>query len=103
MLLVGYDVTDPNNRYWIVRNSWGTAWAEDGYVRVAMTGDGPGKCGIQLIPVTITPVFSRLLSDAQASTSGDEAALNSTVSGNKPGVANATVQGSAANSSAPPP
>ncbi len=31
MLLVGYDLP---NQQWIIRNSWGPAWAEDGYCRV---------------------------------------------------------------------
>jgi len=30
----------------IVRNSWGTKWGEDGYIRIA-AGVGKGICGIQ--------------------------------------------------------
>ena len=33
MVLVGYDITDPANPYWIVQNSWGTWWGESGYAR----------------------------------------------------------------------
>ena len=29
-----------------MRNSWDTTWGEEGYVRLAITGDGPGMCGI---------------------------------------------------------
>jgi len=31
--------------YWIVRNSWGTGWGEQGYIRIAITS-GDGLCGI---------------------------------------------------------
>lgn len=32
--------------YYIVRNSWGTTWGEDGYIKIAEV-DGEGICGIQ--------------------------------------------------------
>jgi len=29
--VIGYNVTDPNNSYWIFKNSWGTGWGQSGY------------------------------------------------------------------------
>lgn len=40
--LVGYDFTVPTP-YWKIRNSWGTSWGENGYIRIAM---GQNRCGI---------------------------------------------------------
>eukprot|EP00731_Ephydatia_muelleri_P031152 Em0022g666a len=41
--LVGYDLTGPLG-YWIVRNTWGTDWGEDGYLRLLF---GANTCGIE--------------------------------------------------------
>merc|ERR1712166_612476 len=30
--------------YWLVRNSWGTGWGEEGYIRVQRFGDGKEPC-----------------------------------------------------------
>lgn len=40
--LVGYDAEE---EAWIIRNSWGATWGENGYVRIRL-GDGFGICGI---------------------------------------------------------
>lgn len=33
VVLVGYGTADDTD-YWIIRNSWGTGWAENGYARI---------------------------------------------------------------------
>lgn len=37
--------------YYLVRNSWGPEWGDQGYFKVARTGDGYGTCGIQEISI----------------------------------------------------
>jgi len=48
VLIVGYN----ESKYWIVKNSWGTAWGEQGYVNIAMgkQNNGAGVCGINSDP-----------------------------------------------------
>ena len=40
--VVGYGVTDDSIEYWIARNSWGTAWGEQGFARILMHRDNLG-------------------------------------------------------------
>jgi len=48
ILLVGYHKTNPENQYWIVKNSWGHNWGKDGYIKMRM---GQNTCGMAKGPV----------------------------------------------------
>jgi len=48
--LVGYG-TENGQDYYILRNSWGTTWGDQGYMKIANVGDGRGICGVQMDPL----------------------------------------------------
>ncbi|KAL9231728.1 hypothetical protein vseg_006917 [Gypsophila vaccaria] len=47
VVAVGYGTTEDGMDYWIVRNSWGADWGENGYIRLERNiASKTGKCGI---------------------------------------------------------
>jgi len=46
VLAVGYG-TLGGEEYFLVKNSWGPEWGDQGYIRIGVQ-DGPGVCGINM-------------------------------------------------------
>merc|ERR1711865_706818 len=49
--------TDSGKDYWTIRNSWGSSWGEEGYIRMIR---GKGKCGLNTDVTTATGISTAL-------------------------------------------
>ncbi|KAF4661157.1 hypothetical protein FOL46_005851 [Perkinsus olseni] len=49
VLAVGYDLS-AHKPYYLVKNSWGANWGEEGYIKIAIDDSAEGLCGILMAP-----------------------------------------------------
>ena len=50
VVLVGQGVTPEGLEYWIIQNSWGPWWGENGFMRIEKRG-GIGIFGMNIMPL----------------------------------------------------
>ncbi|KAK1946748.1 Cathepsin L-like proteinase [Phytophthora citrophthora] len=59
VVVMGFGETDDGEKFWIIRNTWGTMWGEDGYMRIARGSSAGthGPCNLYVYadyPVNLT-------------------------------------------------
>ena len=50
VLIAGYG-RENHTDFWLIKNSWGPQWGDEGYVKLARSDEaGPGQCGLAIQP-----------------------------------------------------
>ena len=72
--IIGWDRQGEGNEYWLVENSWGTDWGEDGYVKVLASDKSTGldyfAIGVSTYPYSLAEYY--LMQDQMAKKEGTE-------------------------------
>jgi len=54
VILAGYGISNDNVEYWIVRNSWGAFWGDNGYIKIKVNDGNKYSCFINnelIVPI----------------------------------------------------
>ena len=66
IILVGWNEDDPNQKYWILRNSWGSSWGMGGYMYIAYGTSkvGEGTSWVTANGASVVPTLTVMKSGA---------------------------------------
>ena len=51
MVCVGYGTNDKKEPYWILKNTWGPLWGENGYIKISQKGNIANLHGGHLLTI----------------------------------------------------
>ena len=52
------DLGNKEANYWLVQNSWGPSWGDNGFVRLNIDNGGKGVCGMNQFPLYVDGEFN---------------------------------------------
>ena len=51
MVCIGYGIEDNKEPYWILKNTWGPLWGDNGYIKISQKGNIANIHGGQLLTI----------------------------------------------------